>query len=78
MIPFNKPPLTGNEQQYVLQAMQSIKMSGDGYFTKKCQTWLEEKLGCKKALLIASCTVALYNGNRYGKTGFGIAILEQD
>ena len=59
MIPFNKPPLTGNEQQYVLQAMQSAKISGDGGFGKKCQTWFEEKLGCKKALLTPSCTAAL-------------------
>lgn len=59
MIPFNKPPLTGNEQQYVIQAMQSNKISGDGYFGKKCQAWFEEALGCKKALLTPSCTAAL-------------------
>ncbi|MBE0472558.1 MAG: dTDP-4-amino-4,6-dideoxygalactose transaminase, partial [Methyloprofundus sp.] len=59
MIPFNKPPLTGNEQQYVLQAMQGNKISGDGYFGKKCQAWFEEKLGCKKTLLTPSCTAAL-------------------
>lgn len=59
MIPFNKPPLTGNEQQYVLQAMHSEKISGDGEFTKRCQTWFEQKLGCEKALLTPSCTHAL-------------------
>jgi dTDP-4-amino-4,6-dideoxygalactose transaminase len=59
MISFNKPPLTGNEQQYVLQAMQSNKISGDGYFGKKCQSWFEERLGCPKALLTPSCTAAL-------------------
>ncbi|WP_029935192.1 dTDP-4-amino-4,6-dideoxygalactose transaminase [Thiomicrospira pelophila] len=59
MIPFNKPPLTGNEQQYVLQAMQSNKISGDGFFGKKCQAWFEEKLGCPKTLLTPSCTAAL-------------------
>lgn len=59
MITFNKPPLTGNEQQYVLQAMQSNKISGDGYFGKKCQAWFEEKLGCPKTLLTPSCTAAL-------------------
>jgi dTDP-4-amino-4,6-dideoxygalactose transaminase len=59
MILFNKPPLTGNEQQYVLQAMQSNKISGDGYFGKKCQVWFEEKLGCPKTLLTPSCTAAL-------------------
>lgn len=59
MIPFNKPPLTGNEQQYVLRAMQSDKISGDGFFGKKCQAWFEENLGCSKTLLTPSCTAAL-------------------
>lgn len=59
MITFNKPPLTGNEQQYVLQAMQSNKISGDGFFGKKCQAWFEEKLGCPKTFLTPSCTAAL-------------------
>uniref|UniRef100_A6VTI5 TDP-4-keto-6-deoxy-D-glucose transaminase n=1 Tax=Marinomonas sp. (strain MWYL1) TaxID=400668 RepID=A6VTI5_MARMS len=58
-IGFNKPPLTGNEQQYVLQAMQSDKISGDAYFGKKCQLWFESTLGCNKALLTPSCTAAL-------------------
>ena len=59
MITFNKPPLTGNERQYVLQAMQSNKISGDGFFGKKCQAWFEENLGCAKTLLTPSCTAAL-------------------
>lgn len=59
MINFNKPPLTGNEQQYVFQAMQSDKISGDAFFGKKCQQWFEIKLGCKKVLLTPSCTSAL-------------------
>ncbi|RUR42390.1 dTDP-4-amino-4,6-dideoxygalactose transaminase [Vreelandella populi] len=59
MIPFNKPPYTGNEEQYVLDAMQSNKISGDGFYGKKCQQWFEETLPCKKALLTPSCTAAL-------------------
>lgn len=59
MIPFNKPPYTGNEDQYVLQAMHSGKMAGDGPFTKKCHEWFEHNLPCKKALLTPSCTAAL-------------------
>lgn len=59
MILFNKPPMTGNEQQYVVQAIQSSKISGDGYFGKKCQSWFEDKLDCNKALLTPSCTAAL-------------------
>ena len=59
MIIFNKPPYTGNEDQYVLQAMRSDKMSGDGPFTQRCHTWFESNLPCKKALLTPSCTAAL-------------------
>lgn len=59
MITFNRPPLIGNEQQYVLEAMASSKMSGDGPFGLKCQAWFEGNLGCAKALLSPSCTHAL-------------------
>lgn len=59
MIPFNKPPYTGNEDKYVFAAMRSSKISGDGAFSKRCQIWFEEQLGCKKALLTPSCTHAL-------------------
>ncbi|BAF72500.1 dTDP-4-amino-4,6-dideoxygalactose transaminase [Sulfurovum sp. NBC37-1] len=59
VIPFNKPPFTGNEEKYVLESMRSSKISGDGAFTKRCTQWFEEKLACKKALLTTSCTHAL-------------------
>lgn len=59
MIPFNKPPYTGKEQQYVIAAMQSSNMSGDGPFSKKCQAWFEQRLGAPKTLLTPSCTAAL-------------------
>lgn len=58
-IPFNKPPYTGNEDQYVTRAMRSAKMSGDGDFTISCQRWFEETFSCEKALLTPSCTQAL-------------------
>ena len=59
MIPFNKPPYTGHEDGYVLDAMRSAKLSGDGPYTKKCQDWLAAHLGAKKVLLTPSCTHAL-------------------
>ena len=59
MIPFNKPPYTGNEEQYVLESIKSSKISGDGEFTQRCHKWFEEKLNCKKVLLTTSCTHAL-------------------
>ena len=36
MISFNLPPLTGNEEKYILESINSNKISGDGPFTQKC------------------------------------------
>ncbi len=58
-IPFNKPYMSGNELIYLNQAISSGKISGNGIFTKKCQTHFEEKYGFKKCLLTTSCTDAL-------------------
>jgi len=58
-IPFNKPYLTGNETKYIIEAVNSGHISGNGSFTKKCQKYFEENYGFKKALLTTSCTDAL-------------------
>lgn len=58
-IPFNKPFLTGKEAHYIYQAVYSGKLSGNGLFTKKCQSFFENRYGFKKALLTTSCTDAL-------------------
>ena len=58
-IEFNKAPLTGNEERYVLESIKSSKVAGDGEFTKRCHGWFERRLGCKKAFLTTSCTHAL-------------------
>jgi dTDP-4-amino-4,6-dideoxygalactose transaminase len=39
--------------------MVSSHLSGDGPFTKRCHAWLEQTLGCARALLTHSCTAAL-------------------
>jgi dTDP-4-amino-4,6-dideoxygalactose transaminase len=59
-IRFNKPFIVGKELYYIAQAvMVESHLSGNGPFTNACHTWLEEKLGCAKALLTHSCTGAL-------------------
>lgn len=58
-IPFNKPFLTGKETRYIEEAVSSMKISGDGMFTKKCHTFFEDKYGFHKCLLTTSCTDAL-------------------
>jgi dTDP-4-amino-4,6-dideoxygalactose transaminase len=59
MIPFNKPYMTGRETEYIRQAVESGKISGNGVFTQKCQRFFEERYGFKKCLLTTSCTDAL-------------------
>lgn len=58
-IAFNKPYMTGKELWYISQAHASGHLAGDGQFTKKCSAWLEQRIGCQKALLTHSCTAAL-------------------
>ena len=58
-IPFNKPYLTVKEAHYMYQAVSAGKFSGNGTYTKLCQSFFEEKYGFKKALLTTSCTDAL-------------------
>lgn len=58
-IPFNKPYMTGKELYYIAEAKFGNRLAGDGPFTKKCHGWIEENVGCHKALLTHSCTAAL-------------------
>lgn len=59
MINFNIPPFTGNEINYIRQAIDAHKICGDGQFTKKCNAWLEERFHAQKVLLTTSGTTAL-------------------
>lgn len=59
MIPFNKPYMTGEETEYIRQAVGAGHISGNGAFTKKCQRFFEERYSFKKSLLTTSCTDAL-------------------
>lgn len=49
----------GAESSYLLQALESGHWSGDGPWTKRCQSYLEENLGVQKCLITTSCTHAL-------------------
>ena len=58
-IPFNRPYMTGQETEYIRQAVESGKISGNGEFTKRCQKFFEERYGFRKCILTTSCTDAL-------------------
>ena len=59
MIPFNKPYLTGNELNYISDAVGTGKISGNGKYTKLCHSFFKEKYGFSNCLLTTSCTDAL-------------------
>ncbi len=58
-IPFNNPLNTGKELEYIRQVITSKRTAGDGVFTKQCQAWLTQQIGCRNALMTHSCTAAL-------------------
>jgi dTDP-4-amino-4,6-dideoxygalactose transaminase len=57
--PFNKPYFTGNETVYIADAVSLGQISGNGKYTKLCQTFFENNYGFQKCLLTTSCTDAL-------------------
>ncbi len=59
MIPFNRPHLTGREFSYIQEAVAGGQLAGNGRFTRRCQAWLQERLGASSVLLTHSCTAAL-------------------
>lgn len=59
MIPFSKPTCVGSEIQYIQDAIHSNHICGDGKYTKKCSSWLQDKTGYGKVLYTTSCTHAL-------------------
>ncbi len=74
-IRFTQPALTGNEMEYIRQAMNRGRLMGNGEFTQRCQQWLEQTLGCRKALLTHSCTAALEMGAILSNAGPGDEVI---
>ena len=58
-IPFNRPTTLPEAIGCVTQALQSGRLSGNGPFTRGCETRLQEITGTRTALLTNSCTSAL-------------------
>lgn len=58
-IPFNKPYLTGKETYYLVDAVNSGKISGNGKYTQLSQAFFEKCYDFGKCLLTTSCTDAL-------------------
>lgn len=75
MISFNVPPITGNEDKYIREAILNHKISGDGQFTKRCSAWMKERTGASGVLLTTSCTHAIEMAAILGEIGPGDEII---
>lgn len=58
-IPFNLPPKSSHEEQYIAQAISNRKLSGEGSFNKKCAEWFNKNLPTLMTIITPSCTSAL-------------------
>lgn len=59
MIPFNRPASVPRELEYVKEALQSGRLSGDGPFARRAEKLLERATTATRALCTTSCTHAL-------------------
>ena len=59
MIVFNRPHVIGTEFAYIEQAISDGRLAGNGGFGRRCGDWLQQRLGCRRALITPSCTAAL-------------------
>lgn len=59
MRPFNKAYLTDKEYEYIKDAVDKNHISGDGYYTKKVNKFIEETFNTEKALMTTSGSSAL-------------------
>jgi len=58
-IPFNKPYMTGKELNYIQDSINRSKISGDGFYTKRVNEFIEKTFHALKALLTTSGSTAL-------------------
>jgi len=58
-IPFNKPFISGKELYYIANSVMKGQISGNGYYTRECESFLQGFTHSPKVLMTNSCTAAL-------------------
>ncbi|HEY6137936.1 MAG TPA: dTDP-4-amino-4,6-dideoxygalactose transaminase [Thermoanaerobaculia bacterium] len=74
-VQFNRPYTTQRELGYIAQAIVNNHLSGNGPFTRRCESWLEQAIGARRALLTHSCTAALEMAAILADVGAGDEII---
>ena len=58
-VPFNRPRAMGLEFDYIREAIEGGHLASSGPFSRRCEAWLEQTVGCGRAFLTHSCTAGL-------------------
>ena len=74
-ISFNKPFMTGLEKSFLDDVLSGDHLSGNGRYTRRCHTWLEQRLGCTRALLSQSGTAGLEMAAILANVGVGDEVI---
>lgn len=74
-IPFSKPTIIGKELSYIQKSIDFGRISGNGFFTKKCQDWFVKKYNSKYVTITTSCTHALELASNICGIGIGDEVI---
>lgn len=74
-VPFNRLHTTGRELKYIEEAIGGTRLSSGGPFAARCNEWLEQATGCKRALLTHTCTGALEMAALLARVGPGDEVI---
>jgi dTDP-4-amino-4,6-dideoxygalactose transaminase len=74
-IPFNRAFISDSDIGYFINSTDGGHISGNGRFTKRAETLLEESLGVKRTLLTTSCTHALEMSALLARVGPGDEVI---
>ena len=74
-IPFNKVFINSESLNYLKDALKNEYLAGDGIYTKKCESYLENKFRATRALLSPSCTASLEMSAILSEIKFGDEII---
>ncbi len=58
-VPFNRPFVVGDELTNIAEAVRSGQLAGVGAFTRRCESFLQDRFGIHRVLMTSSCTAAL-------------------
>jgi dTDP-4-amino-4,6-dideoxygalactose transaminase len=58
-VPYNRPFVSGEEKDFISQAISSGSLAGPGPFSRRCEEWVSERTGVASSFFVPSCTHGL-------------------